>query len=434
MPRTSTLSHRFVAPALLAAALMGSTVAATTARAQTTPVAQATIDTTADAGDADAVEPRRRLVKWNEYDGPVSTFRFGYGFLVDLAGYDQDEEAKQQVKAEPDMGLRDSRLLFKGRFKTHRPMSWTLGYMYDGADKSWRFRQTGIQVGFPEAKGRLFVGRTKEGYSMIKVMVGYHGIGIERSQAEDAFVPILADGAKWMEYLDKQLVFGSFGWYTDKLGESEKFMTYNDVYSSRVGWQPILSEEQHAVLHVAVMSRDGHVDDGKYQVRSRPGSYLAPYFLDTGKFAAGFARTRGVEAFYRKGPWLYGGEYNWQRVNAATGEQPMFHGGNFTVAWIITGETRPYDAPGGFFTAVSPKHSVFDGGFGAWEAVLDYSYADFNDGVSFQGGKYWRLTPMVNWHMSDNLRLEFVYGHGVLDRFGLKGTTQFFQARFQTSL
>jgi hypothetical protein len=32
---------------------------------------------------------------------------------------------------------------------------------------------------------------------------------------------------------------------------------------------------------------------------------------------------------------------------------------------------------------------------------------------------------MVNWHISDNLRLEFTYGYGELDRFGLTGGTQF---------
>jgi phosphate-selective porin OprO/OprP len=41
---------------------------------------------------------------------------------------------------------------------------------------------------------------------------------------------------------------------------------------------------------------------------------------------------------------------------------------------------------------------------------------------------------MVNWHMSDNVRLEFIYGYGTLDRFDLRGGTQFLQARIQTTL
>jgi hypothetical protein len=36
-----------------------------------------------------------------------------------------------------------------------------------------------------------------------------------------------------------------------------------------------------------------------------------------------------------------------------------------------------------------------------------------------------------DWHLSDNVRLELAYGYGTLDRFGLEGTTQFFQSRIQ---
>ena len=50
----------------------------------------------------------------------------------------------------------------------------------------------------PELWGRLFIGRTKEGISMNKIMVGYQGWTMERATANDAFVPILADGVKWM--------------------------------------------------------------------------------------------------------------------------------------------------------------------------------------------------------------------------------------------
>jgi phosphate-selective porin OprO/OprP len=41
---------------------------------------------------------------------------------------------------------------------------------------------------------------------------------------------------------------------------------------------------------------------------------------------------------------------------------------------------------------------------------------------------------MVNWHLSDNVRLEMNYGYGSLNRFGLSGATQFFQTRLQLQL
>jgi phosphate-selective porin OprO and OprP len=396
--------------------------------------APASVDTTVEgAGEADAVEAPRKLVKWNEYDGPVSTLRFGFGLLVDFATYAQDEASKQQVTVEPEIGLRDFRVLLRGRFKTSRPMSWTLGYMYDGADSSWRFRQTGIQIGFPELSGRVFIGRTKEGFSMIKVMVGYYGWTMERSEALDAFIPILADGVKWMGYFPKPRIFFSLGAFADYLSEQEKFATSDNQVVSRVVWQPVLSEKENRILHVGIMGRYGAPDQGNIQVRSRPELYLAPYFLNTGQFPAGQTRTAGVEAYYRVGPWLLGTEYDWQRVYAGNGERPLFHAGDIAATWLITGELHPYNAPGAFFEAVSPARTVFDGGRGALEAVLHLSYSDF-DSESFQGGKFWRLTPMMNWYLSDNLRLEAVYGYGVLEQDGLRGVTQFFQGRLQTTL
>ena len=54
---------------------------------------------------------------------------------------------------------------------------------------------------------------------------------------------------------------------------------------------------------------------------------------------------------------------------------------------------------GSIFGFVPVTKSVFKGGWGEWEVVLRYSSLDLNDG-SIQGGKFWRITPMVNWYMS----------------------------------
>jgi phosphate-selective porin OprO and OprP len=404
------------------------------ALAQDVEPAPPTIDTSQrDAGDDDAPVPRRRLVKWNEYEGPISTLRFGFGLLVDFSAYRQDHDSEQQFAMDEDVGVRDSRLLFRGRFQTKRPFSWTVGYMYDGADDEWRFRQTGFKIGFPEAKGSLFIGRTKEGYSMIKVMTGYHPWTQERSPGLDAFVPILADGIKWMGYFPQRRVFYSVGLYDDELSNRETFSTYHNSVVTRVGWLPIASVEKKTVWHVAVMGRTGKPDDGDIRFRSRPEDSLAPYFVETPEIPSDRAATIGAETYYRKGPWLLGGEYDLQTVDATTGADATFHAGDVVAVWLITGETRGYNAREGYFDAVSPERTVFRGGPGAWEAVLHLSYIDLDDGA-YQGGKLWRVTPMVNWHLSDHVRLELVYGYSVLDRFDFQGQTQFFQSRLQFTL
>ena len=268
---------------------------------------------------------------------------------------------------------------------------------------------------------------------MVKVMVGYHGWTNERSPAIDAFVPILADGIKYMGYYESPRIYLSLGAYADALSEDEKFATYDNQLVARLGWLPILSEDGNEMLLVAAMTRGFEPDEGSIQPRARSDSYLGPYFVDTGKFAADHGRTDGVEAYYRKGPWLFGDGVPLAEPLAGGRRRRLVSRGQCRRDWIITGETRPYNIRGAYFEAVSPNQTVFEGGPGAWEAVLDLSYIDLDSG-RFNGGKYWRVTPMVNWHMSDNLRLEFIYGYGELDRFDLKGVTQFFQSRIQFTL
>jgi phosphate-selective porin OprO/OprP len=393
------------------------------------------IDKTVEAGDDELpVPPPKPGKKFNEFDGSFSTLRYGGTLLLDFVGYSQDDANKKQVGSlSSDVGVRDVRFLLSGRFKkTSRPISWCFGYMYDGAADTWRVRQTGVDIGIPELSGHVFVGRVKEGYSMIKLMNGTSPWGMERTPALD-FIPILADGVKWMSYLPKSRVFYSLGFFGDSLSEQQSFATYDNQVVSRVTWLPVFSEPDKRVLHVGVMGRVGKPDGGNLQIRSKPEANLAPYFLDTGKFAASRATTAGFESYFRKGPWLFGGEYNWERVDAADGQHPLFQGGNAVATWLITGETRAYNLQGSYFQAVSPKKSVFEHGPGAVEGMLNLSYADYDSG-SLHGGKLVRLTPMVNWYLSDNLRLEFAYGYSVLDRVDLTGHTNFFQMRIQATL
>ena len=138
----------------------------------------------------------------------------------------------------------------------------------------------------------------------------------------------------------------------------------------------------------------------------------------------------GLEAYYRPGPWLFGTEYYVQTADAVETSDPLFHGGDVSVSWLVTGETRSYNTVGGYFRAISPGRTILQGGPGAWEALLRFSYSDLADGA-IQGGTLWRITPMVNWYLTDNARLEIAYGYGSLDRFDKTGATQFFQSRLQ---
>lgn len=398
---------------------------------QATPApSEGAVDNTIDAFEDD--EPPKHVIGWNKYEGPYFTLRWGAGFLVDFAGYAQDKESKQQIMMLPDQRLRDFRFILGGKLfpKIHRSITWSAGVMYDAPNHQWLIRQTGVMIAVPELWGHFFIGRTKEGYSLNKVMTGYDGWTMERSTINDASIPILADGIKWLGYVPKYKFLWNAGYFNDLFSKGQSFSTYSSQVALRLAVLPILSDKNDKVLHLGVNLRFGKPVDGKLRLRSRPENYPAPYFVDTGSFQSDSTRMAGYEAYYRQKRWLFGSEYWWVFASSQQQHDPVFHGGEVVTTYLFNDAKRPYTTAGGFFRAVSPARTVFHGGPGAWEAVLRYSYIDL-DSKNVHGGRFARITPQVNWYMSENVRLELSYGYGHLDRFDLKGNTQFFQSRIQ---
>jgi phosphate-selective porin OprO/OprP len=374
--------------------------------------------------------PSRDLVHWNEYHGPHFTIRVGAAFLYDFAAFAQDKESKEQIAMLPYEKVRDFRFMMGGRLPSlPRPTTWCAGVMYDGPTNTWFLRQTGIMFGVPKILSYFFIGRQKEGFSLNKIMVGYDGWTMERFTMSDT-IPLLADGIKWLGYSKKHGFLWNLGYFNDVASIGQSFSSYSSQEVARFAWLPVHSEESGTLIHIAGNFRYGKPVNGQLQLRSRPEASFAPYFIDTGKFAATTSNSEGYEVYVRKKSLLFGSEYYFQHVNSPSTGNPNFNGGNVVATWVITGETRPYNTVGGYFKDIEPLRPVFKGGPGAWEAVLGYSYTDLNGGT-VHGGTFGRITPMVNWYLSQNVRLEMAYGYGRLDRFNLKGNTQFFQSRIQ---
>lgn len=391
------------------------------------------IDEKFDASEADSqLEPD---LKWNEYDGSLLSARFGFGLLVDYAAYAQSDASKEQLGLYPRGILRDFRLLLKGRFKFLPRVSYTIGYMYDEPNSVWRFRQTGLMIDVPELNGHFFVGRTKEGFSTSKIMVGYAGWTSERAAINDSLLPILADGIKWTANLVGHKFVYNLGWFTNSVAQVKQNYVKNDnQFVGRLVYLPYGDTGSERVLHLAVEGRHGSSLNGSFQFRSKPEVYAAQqYAVDTGSFSANSSNTYGLEAYYRPNSLMFGSEYFLQQNFSPAEGNPLFNGGEIFASYLITGEIKPYNESAGYWEMTSPSRPVFKGGPGAWEAVLRYSYADLtSEGI--QGGKFWRLTPVVNWYLTDNARMEFTYGYGVLNRYGIIGGLQFFQYRLQLAL
>ena len=404
----------------------------TPASQDTAPEPSKSLEDTITASEDDDEPARRKFIRWNEYQGPYFTLQFGAGLLYDYGAFAQDRDSKRQIAMFPGHKVRDFRVLFRGKLfpRIERSITWSAGVMYDAQVSAWRMRQTGIMIATPEIWGSIFVGRTKEGFSLNKIMVGYDGLTMERSTLNDATIPILADGIKWLGYIPKRKILWNLGYYNDVLSQGQSFSTYSSQVSGRFVLLPILSEKESKVLHLGVMARVGKPLDNKIRFRSRPESNVAPFFLDTGSFDSDSTRMAGFEVYYRGKRWFFENEYWWVFVSSNTKNNPRFHGGDVIMSYLFNDATRPYNTAGGYFRALDPKRSIFEGGPGAWELVFRYTRSDFDD-KTVRGGTFGRFTSQVNWYLSQNVRLELNYGYGRLNRFDLKGNTQFLQSRFQ---
>ena len=383
------------------------------------------------------VPPPDSLTKklpFNEFDGSYSTFKIGFGYIADFATFKLSKVFQQQMDSanldfKSMIETRDARILGSGVLKTKRTLAWKFAFMYDGDDKIWMVRETGLTIGVPELFGHIFIGRTKEGYSMVKVMNGHSPWTAERQMALDV-IPILADGIKWFGHLPKSRVFWNLGYYNDFLSEGQGFSTFKWQAVGRVGWMPYYDKEKSKVIHIAANLRYGKPVDGKIALKSRPESNPAPQILNTGSFQSDHSTHIGGELYYSSGSFMIGSEVMLHNFQSKDFEDHKFFGGDVVVTYLFTGAKRPYTYCRKYFWIYSGKKSIFKGGWGEWEAVVRFSTLDLNDG-SINGGKFWRITPMVNWYMTKFMRMEFVYGYGVLDRYNLKGNLQVFQARLQ---
>jgi phosphate-selective porin OprO/OprP len=264
-------------------------------------------------------------------------------------------------------------------------------------------------------------------------MNGHSLWGYERQMALDP-IPILADGIKWMAYLPKSRIFWNLGYFNDFLSKGQSFSTFAWQYVARVGWMPFNDTKNGHLLHIAANFQYGKPIDGQFTIKSRPESNPTPQLINTGQFPADKSASLGGEIYYNYKSLMIGAEVIVHHFYSHDNPDHRFAGGNAVISYFFTGTRRPYNTAGNIFGFTEiKKKSVFKGGLGEIEGVVTFSTSDLNDG-NIKGGQFWRLTPMVNWYLTKSLRWEFIYGHGVLDRFNLTGHVQFFESRIQLTV
>jgi phosphate-selective porin OprO/OprP len=157
--------------------------------------------------------------------------------------------------------------------------------------------------------------------------------------------------------------------------------------------------------------------------------------IDTGSIDARRLWEWGLEA---AGNWrnLYaqGGYFNFDvtRRNSPLPD-PSFDGWYVQASWVLTGESKPYNASTASYGLPKPRHPLsFDhDGTGAWEMAARYSVLDLNDNAGIagspapfggvRGGEQKIWTAGVNWYPNDAIRFVLDYQHTDVTRLNAAG-------------
>lgn len=158
--------------------------------------------------------------------------------------------------------------------------------------------------------------------------------------------------------------------------------------------------------------------------------------IDTGSIDADSVYVTGLELGANYKSYYFQAENFWYGINrpsASTLPDPRFNGYYVQGSWLLTGETRRYDAANGSFQSPRPfiPFSLEGGGRGAWELALRYSHTDLNYHAgllgtaapvdSVRGGEQNIFTLGVNWYLNPNLRVTFNFFDIDVDRLNPAG-------------
>lgn len=245
----------------------------------------------------------------------------------------------------------------------------------------------------------LKLGQFKEPFSLEEQTSGRYLAFMERSLPVDSFSPgrsigvgLSFDGRDW------GAAAGLFGEGIGDDADDEGDEGWGA--SGRATYAFINESQRHAQLGASIAYRRPD-DEGEIRYRSRPESAVTNVTLvDTGNIKdVDATRAFGLESLWMEGPAAFWGEYIRSDVERGdAGGDLSFDGWYVAGSWIITGESRKYDAKRGRFGRVRPDRAL-----GAWELALRYSKVDLSD-KDISGGQEANVTLGLNWYVNPQVR------------------------------
>jgi len=280
-----------------------------------------------------------------------------------------------------------------------------------------KYRVPGIGVAFQ-------AGNFKEVFGMERLNSSRLLTFLERSTPTNAFTlgrRIGFAGRYWNNY--SQLAVGIFGHEAgtriDKGQRDEGFSV-----TARLTGAPLNKHGKNLHVGVAMAYKTpdqvADVPENAIEVNARHETSVSnPKLLHTGTIIDVDYYTRyGAEFLGIYGPFYVQSEAMGMTIERWYGKQRVnLHGGYFTMAYVLTGETRYYYVDEGEVGPIEkPKHK-----WGALEVAARVSKTNLNDlPAGIHGGKSKQLMLGINYYPNVNIKLQFNYSIVDFDKYATR--------------
>jgi phosphate-selective porin OprO/OprP len=360
------------------------------------------------------------------YQGDRLEFRPIIALVGDFTFFHQDHDNLSQVGEQDDtQDLRAARFGMYLRPKSGR--SWEFFVALDYQERRTREDQTfqvyDLRLRIPLGKADLDIGKQKQPFAY--EVAGLSILYPNQERILSPFFVTRSTGLRLSGQAAGDRMTWSLGWFNDWIEQSASFSETGNDYLARATSLLYVSPDNHDYLHLGLGVRRAGPDAGLYQMSGRPESNVADKYVDTGKFAADYVNQVGIDLAWQQGPMLLVAEHMQARARASEAGNPTFSGSYLMLAWMLTGESRPYLRSLGTFGPVSPNSRK-----GAFELVTRYSRVDLSDG-QVQGGVLGKWHFGLNWWISRQWKAGVSWGNAELERDGLRGDTRMLLLRTQ---
>jgi len=391
---------------------------------------------TSPAGDGLQAQQKKKT-PWNVWENKAFSVTFIFTPVVDIAGFAQDANSKEQVGDQPTkVEWRAERLIFFGKLKFERPWGYMFGWNFNGfeAAQGNHFSNLDARVDIPLFNlGTLKIGRQKLGLSQEWLMPGVDMVFMERSTTDLAFVPQRNVGVMLTNTFADKRGLWSAAWFNDWFANDLSFQANGNQYTGRISYLPVDRDQGQTIVQVAAGLYYREAQNGQLRFRARPEINEASYFLDTKSFPADHSTTTQLEATVQKGRTMIWGALDLTPVAAPKAHNPFFWGGYVAASRVFVGEPRHFNRNSGYYTPVKPpRYSLFRG-WGGWEVGMRYTYTDLSSGT-IDGGRMGRWTTALSWYPAGGWRLEADCGWNFLVRGGITGYTLGLSGRIQYTI